>query len=249
MGDFYHSKIIIERLTLKYDDAKFDINPEGIGVQPMIAEVDLTFNFIGGQGIANPVAELQNALSFNYYANTEMYDDRATITDDVLSKFDSEILADLKNISGLVDPSDKPKGSGAGNTIGTVKTNLLDVQTSAITGTIEYKSKMDEFVKSTGSYFNTMFFNLNILKDYLNLGGLLLYTKQRKYKDGYFNYLGGVTGGTTTTILGKPEKYQNTLDNLVSRAKDDVDNLLTPPLAQVEQQNFPNAQIRKVKRN
>ena len=248
VGDFYHSKIIIERLTLKYDDGKFDINPEGIGVQPMIADVDLSFNFIGGHGIANPVAELQNALSFNYYANTEMYDDRATITDDVLSQFDSEVLSDIKNNLGLVDPSDKPKGSGAGNTIGTVKTNFLDVQTSAITGTIEYKSKMDEFVKSTGSYFNTMFFNLNILKDYLNLGGLLLYTKQRKYKEGYFNYLGGVTGATTTTILGKPEKYQNTLDDLVSRAKDDVDNLLTPPLAQVEQQNFPNAQIRKVKR-
>jgi hypothetical protein len=248
VGDFYHSKIVIERLTLKYEDAKFDINPEGIGIQPMIAEVDLSFNFIGGHGIANPVAELQNALSFNYYANTEMYDDRATITDNVLSKFDSEILADIKNISGLVDPSDKPKGSGAGNTIGTVKTNSLDVQTSAITGTIEYKSKMDEFVKSTGAYFNTTFFNLNILKDYLNLGGLLLYTKQRKYKDGYFNYLGGVTGGTITTILGKPEKYQSTLNDLVSRAKDDVDNLLTPPLAQVEQQNFPNAQIRKVKR-
>ena len=248
VGDFYHSKIIIERLTLKYEEAKFDINPEGIGVQPMIAEVDLSFNFIGGHGIANPVAELQNALSFNYYANTEMYDDRATITDDVLSQFDSEILEEIKNLSGLVDPSDQPKGSGAGNTIGTIKTNLLDVQTSAITGTIEYKSKMGEFVKSTGAYFNTMFSNLNILKDDLNLGGLLLYTKQRKYKDGDFNYLGGATGSTTTTILGKPEKYQSTLDDLISRGKDDVDNLLTPPLAQVEQQNFPNAQIRKVKR-
>ena len=248
VGDFYHSKIVIERLTLKYEDAKYDINPEGIGLQPMIAEVDLTFNFIGGHGISNPVAELQNALSFNYYANTEMYDDRATITEDVLSNFDSEILADLKNISGLVEPSDTPKGSGAGNTIGTIKTSNLDVQTSAITGTIEYKSKMDELIGATGSYFNTMFFNLNILKDYLNLGGLLLYTKQRKYKDGYFDYLSGTTNSLTTTILGKPEKYQTTLDNLISRGKEDVDNLLTPPLAQIEQQNFPNTQIRKVKR-
>ncbi len=248
VGDFYHSKIVIERLTLKYEDAKFDINPEGIGLQPMIADVDLSFNFIGGHGINNPVAELQNALSFNYYANTEMYDDRATITENVLAEFDSEVLSDLKNISGLVDPSDTPKGSGAGNTIGTIKSNFLDVQTSAITGTIEYKTKMDEFIKSTGSYFNTMFFNLNILKDYLNLGGLLLYTKLRKYKEGYFDYLSGTTNSLTTTILGKPEKYQSTLDDLVTRGKDDVDNLLTPPLAQVEQQNFTNAQIRKVKR-
>jgi hypothetical protein len=250
VGDFYHSKIVIERLTLKYEDAKYDINPEGIGLQPMIAEVDLSFNFIGGHGIANPVAELQNALSFNYYANTEIYDDRATttITDELLSNLDSQILSDLKNISGLVEPSDTPKGSGAGNTIGIIKTNNLDVQTSATTGTIEYKAKMDDLIGKTGAYFNTIFSNLNILKDGLNLGGLLLYTKQRKYKDGYFDYLSGTTNSLTTTILGKPEKYQNTLDDLISRGKDDVDNLLTPPLSQVEQQNFTNAQIRKVKR-
>lgn len=248
VGDFYHSKIIIERLQIRYEDGRFDINPEGIGLQPMIAEVDLSFNFIGGHGINNPVSELQNALSFNYYANTEMYDERATITEDVLTKFDSELLADIKNLTGLVNPLGTPKGSGIGSTIGTIKTNVLDLQTSAITGTIEYKDKMVEFIKATGGYFNAQFNSLKKIKDELHLGGLLLYTKDRNYKQGYFDYLSGTTNSLMTTILGKPENYQNRLDDLISRGKDDVDGLLTPPLTQVELQNFPNAQIRKVKR-
>ena len=33
------------------------MNPEGIGVQPMIANITLGFNFIGGNGLAGPVQE------------------------------------------------------------------------------------------------------------------------------------------------------------------------------------------------
>lgn len=246
VGDFYHSKIVIDRLTIKYEDAKFDINPEGIGLQPMIAEVDLSFNFIGGHGINNPVSELQNALSFNYYANTEMYDDRATITEDVFTKFDSELLKDIKDLTGLV--TTQPTGKGIGSPIGTIKTNVLDLQTSATTGTIEYKAKMVEFIKATGGYFNALYNNLNTLKDNLYLGGLLLYTKDRKYKQGYFDYLSGTTNSLMTTILGKPENYQDSLDKLIERGKADVDESLTPPLANVEIKNFPNSEIRKVRR-
>jgi hypothetical protein len=58
------------------------MNPEGIGIQPMIANVNLSFDMIGGMGLARPVEQLQNALSFNFYANTEIYDERATWTED-----------------------------------------------------------------------------------------------------------------------------------------------------------------------
>ena len=78
IGDFYHSKIIIDSVSLSYDENLIDINPEGIGLQPMIASVQLNFKFIGGQGLKEPVSRLQNALSFNFFANTEMYDDRST---------------------------------------------------------------------------------------------------------------------------------------------------------------------------
>jgi hypothetical protein len=81
IGDFYHTKIIPTSLSISYDPLIYDMNPEGIGVQPMIAKVSLGFNFIGGHGLKEPVDQLQNALSFNYYANTEVYDERSTATD------------------------------------------------------------------------------------------------------------------------------------------------------------------------
>jgi len=81
IGDFYHTKIIPTSLGITYDPLIYDMNPEGIGVQPMIAKISLGFNFIGGHGLKEPVDQLQNALSFNYYANTEVYDERSTATD------------------------------------------------------------------------------------------------------------------------------------------------------------------------
>ena len=80
IGDFYHSKIIFDSISFSYDPLLFDINPEGIGVQPMIVNVQTNFKFIGGQGLEGPVSELQNALSFSYFANTEMYDSRSNPT-------------------------------------------------------------------------------------------------------------------------------------------------------------------------
>ena len=55
----------------------WDLNQEGIGVMPMIANVTMQMNFIGGSDLGGPIQRLQNALSFNYYANASVYDNRA----------------------------------------------------------------------------------------------------------------------------------------------------------------------------
>ena len=82
IGDFFHTKVAINSLQITYDGPKWDINPEGIGVQPMIASVQLSIDLIGGHSLVGPINRLQNAVSFNYYANTEMYDVRSdTIKD------------------------------------------------------------------------------------------------------------------------------------------------------------------------
>ena len=48
----------------------------------MIATVSLSIDYIGGHSLVGPINRLQNAVSFNYYANTEMYDVRSdTIVD------------------------------------------------------------------------------------------------------------------------------------------------------------------------
>ena len=77
IGDFYYTKIIINSLTINYDEPQWDLNPEGIGVMPMFAKINIDFNFIGGSDLAGPIARLQNAVSFNYYANASVYDNRA----------------------------------------------------------------------------------------------------------------------------------------------------------------------------
>jgi hypothetical protein len=78
IGDFYHTKIVIDSLNVDYEPLVWDLNPEGIGVQPMIANVNLSFKFVGGSSLKGPINILQNALSFNYYANTHVYDPRAS---------------------------------------------------------------------------------------------------------------------------------------------------------------------------
>lgn len=80
IGDFIHTKIVITSLSINYsvsNGMQWDMNEEGAGVQPMMAKVTITFNIIGGQSLEAPINRLQNAVSFNYYANAGVYDDRA----------------------------------------------------------------------------------------------------------------------------------------------------------------------------
>ena len=76
IGDFWYTKIIIDSFNINYEPLVWDMNPEGIGVQPMIAKVDLNFSMIGGSSLDGPIKQLQNAVSFNYYANTSVYNSR-----------------------------------------------------------------------------------------------------------------------------------------------------------------------------
>tara|TARA_Y100000401_G_scaffold109169_1_gene105112 strand:- start:5333 stop:8764 length:3432 start_codon:yes stop_codon:yes gene_type:complete len=84
IGDFFHTKIVINSLNITYEAGngiQWDMNPSGIGVQPMMANVTMSIDLIGGHSLLNPINRLQNALSFNFYANTEMYDVRADSVD------------------------------------------------------------------------------------------------------------------------------------------------------------------------
>ena len=77
LGDFYNQVIVIDNLNISYDPLVWDLNVEGVGVQPLIAHVQLSFKFVGGGDLTGPVRRLQNAMSFNYYANARLYDNRA----------------------------------------------------------------------------------------------------------------------------------------------------------------------------
>lgn len=79
IGDFIYTKILINSVTINYgkEGMQWDLNPEGVGVQPMLATVNLSITILGGQSLEGPISRLQNAVSFNYYANAGVYDDRA----------------------------------------------------------------------------------------------------------------------------------------------------------------------------
>lgn len=80
IGDFFNTKICIDSISINYDNGdgtQWDLNPEGAGVQPMMANISMNFKFIGGQDISGPIERLQNAVTSNYYANTSVYDKKA----------------------------------------------------------------------------------------------------------------------------------------------------------------------------
>lgn len=102
IGDFYNTKIIIDNISIDYEPLVWDLNPEGIGVQPMIANVSMSFKFIGGSSLMGPINKLQNALSFNYFANSQVYDPRA---DYISSNTSSEGVETYKLENGTRDLS------------------------------------------------------------------------------------------------------------------------------------------------
>ena len=82
---------------------QWDLNPEGAGVQPMFAQVTLNFKFIGGGDLGGPIRRLQNAMTFNYYANTRLYDNRA---DRIKYNTDKNVGGDDYSINANNEDSD-----------------------------------------------------------------------------------------------------------------------------------------------
>ena len=149
VGDFYHSKVAIRDVNITYDDGVWDLNPEGIGIQPMIANVTLQISFIGGHGLEKPVEMLQNALTSNFYANTEMYDARSTATEN-RSKFTKQFLEELLERAENTPTPDPNTNSGnnvkTGEYIG-VKTTVYDEST------LEYSQLVEDTYTELEEYF------------------------------------------------------------------------------------------------
>ena len=79
-------------ITYSTNGTQWDLNPEGVGVQPNFAKVNLNVTLLGGSSLKEPINLLQNAQSFEYYANTGVYDNRANR--------ESKIVADKVTYSG-----------------------------------------------------------------------------------------------------------------------------------------------------
>lgn len=107
IGDFYNTKIIIDSLSIDYDNGggiQWDMNPEGIGLQPMMANITVGFKFLGGSDISGPIERLQNAVSSNFFANTSVYDRKADYRDTPITVDNQTSKA--WNASFIVDDKD-----------------------------------------------------------------------------------------------------------------------------------------------
>ena len=247
IGDFYNTKIIPTSLSLAYE--QLDINPEGIGVQPMIAKVTLAFNFVGGSGLKESVDKLQNALTFNYYANTEIYDDRADVTDTSYQVLDKEFLQ-FAAISGVAPPTINnaavDNGQSNENTIGSIVSSQVNVS-GIETGEINYKTFMDNLVTDTQTYFTTVVNKNREVANQYNNAMRQQWMIERNYMDGKIS----TTAQSDTVLYGKPNNTQQRVDvifdELLKNIKNGNEGFIE--FMSESQYNFSNKIIRQLKEN
>jgi hypothetical protein len=208
VGDFYNTKIIPTGLQIQYEG--LDINPEGIGVQPMIANVTLSFNFVGGSGLKESIDKLQNALTFNYYANTEIYDDRADATD-----IESSKILDQVFLAGQVPPpipgvNSAPPNNGQNNnnTIGAIISSTINTS-GVTTGVISYSEFMDKVITDTQTYFTNV---VNKTKESVNQYNNAVrqqWLLERNYTQGNFSI-----NNDPVVLFGKPNNVEKRFDEI-----------------------------------
>ncbi len=212
IGDFYHTKAIINSVRFTYDEKTLDLNPEGIGVQPMIVSVSVEFNFIGGQSLRGPVEELQNALSFNFFANTEMYDERATVLD--VSAYDKEFIDKTEETGDTARNTNGDYSAEGGEFIGKLKGEL---KFSATTGENDYQNIVETLLDvSEETYDSTYDKLLQVFNEY-NWIILQIYTTNRIYGTGKLE-------SQDVQIFGKSEGYTDKINELFDNLKTSISN-------------------------
>ena len=253
IGDFYNTKIIPTSLQITYDPLVLDINPEGIGVQPMLAKISLGFNFVGGSGLKEPIDKLQNALSFNYYANTEMYDERADWTDDSFKKIDEALIRALLDQTPVVgiNNADNTLTNEGGTTIGVIQEKIeSDLGTS---GSITYQKIMDDsLLKGGQSYMETILNKCEQVTKDFNFQIYTAFSQGRKYVDGKTKEF---TSPKDLKIYGKPDSIDSKITKLYDMIIKDIDNATSSTsdglkyITNLYKADFPNSVIKKVKEN
>jgi len=244
IGDFYNTKIIPTSLNIKYDDT-LDLNPEGIGVQPMIAEITLGFNFVGGSGLKTSIDKLQNALTFNYYANTEIYDDRSDSTDtENLKVLDAEFLSLINTPpQPAATQSNADSGKSNASTIGNITEKTLN---DFETGTINYSDFMEKVKNETQTYFqNVVSKNKEITLQYNN-AIRQVWQYERYYTNGRLYDM-----DTNMRLFGKPNNFAKLINTIsekfISDIKDDLEDFIV--FVSKKEKNFSEKLKRQLKNN
>lgn len=221
IGDFFHTKMVIDSINFSYDDALWDMNPEGIGMQPMIASVNIGAKFIGGHGIGNVINELQNALSFNYYANTEVYDPMATKTkggrdpkkveeiQNALKDRMTKKLSDALNDPELSKDDDEYIG------------NILESNPEILT----YNQVYNNFAETLNKYSNELITQIQTLHEKYGDSALEILFSKREER---YNIFSETKYSTTDSIrlryLGRDDyDYNEKYADVISKLEEQID--------------------------
>lgn len=247
IGDFYHTKIIPTTLQLQFEG--LDINPEGIGIQPMIANVTLGFNFVGGQGLKNAIDKLQNGLSFNFYANTEMWDERADATDmDNLKVISKDFLQMVQNPSApTTNQTQNTNGLSNATTIGNKVSS--SIATTGETGVMSYTEFMDTIITQSQTYFQTMFNQSKSTFNQYNNAILQQWSLDNIYQQGDLLCNPSLVNGAL--LFGKNDNFQKNIDTIFSDLLDDIKNKDDRFIEYINSQgvNFSDKAIRIITEN
>ena len=235
VGDFYNTKIVPNNLSIQYEPLVYDMNPEGIGIQPMFAKITLGFNIIGGMGLKEPVQELQNALSFNYYANTEIYDERATATENTekIDKYVEKQLGATPPTLGTGQAQNNQPKKGQ-STIGVFTGESLD-----------YTILFTELQTNTDLYIQGYVNYMKSIQQQSNFGILQLVNSETNYSNGK---LSEYTEPKESKIYGKPVDPGALINTLSDRVVSDINKREDPIMLSLKNNtaNFKNKTLREV---
>ena len=216
VGDFYHSKVVITNVNINYEEGVWDLNPEGIGVQPMIANVTLQVNFIGGQGLEKPVERLQNALSSNFFANTEMYDPRSISTNTTIGGEDAQKFTKtfLESLQKATNNTTTPESTDVVPDSNITKGKYIGGEGE----TLSYGTIVQDLSESTTSYFSTY---LDTFNDVLTKFGphvhSLVFSSNYRSINGYVVNTSN-SGTRTINMFGEFDRIK-TLEKYITQLK------------------------------
>lgn len=74
VGDFFHTKAAINSIQFDMSETTWDMNPEGMGMQPMYCKITIDMDIIGGMSLKGPINQLQTAVDNNFLANSSYVD-------------------------------------------------------------------------------------------------------------------------------------------------------------------------------
>ena len=225
VGDFFHTKIIINSINKDYEPLIWDMNPEGIGMQPMLCRVTMDIVLLGGSSMSGVVNKLQNAIDFNFYANTEVY--MEGVRKNTISQTTEQ----------LVKAPDKPvKENSLLNRVKQTNSNTPNAVTGQLisqdggqSGFISYNTQLDALLATINNWSTQLYLTYNdeLYTSYIDLTrGLIninLFNSTYTKLESDYNSKFSLISEKNTTFLKFRNEYNrlfNPLNNIVINQQD-----------------------------